>query len=66
MDFHLNLQPLLSGEVQVAPDLVFVATYSDGFNLIRKEILAPYRLAAYAKAVVRPPHNATLTNLRQK
>ncbi len=53
MNFHLNLQPLVSGELQIAPDLVFIATYSDGFNLIRKEILAPYRLAAYAKAVTR-------------
>ena len=45
---------------------VFVATYSDGFNLKRKEIHAPTRMAAYAIATRRPPEGATLTNLRKK
>ncbi len=45
---------------------VFVATYSDGFNLKRKEIHAPTRMAAYAIAVVRPPLGCTLTQLRKK
>ena len=53
-----------------APDieqpLVFVATYSSGFGLTRKEISAPTRLAAYATASMRPPEGHTLTNLRKK
>lgn len=53
-----------------APDLeqppVFVATYSDGFNLKRKEIQAPSRMVAYSIAVVRPPLGCTLTQLRKK
>lgn len=53
-----------------APDLeqppVFVATYSSGFGLTRKEISAPNRLAAYAIASMRPPEGHTLTQLRKK
>jgi len=45
---------------------VFVATYSDGFNLKRKEIHAPTRMAAYAIAVGRPPLGCALTQLRKK
>lgn len=53
-----------------APDIeqppVFVATYSDGFNLKRKDIHAPNRMVAYSIAVVRPPLGCTLTQLRKK
>lgn len=45
---------------------IYVATYSDGFNLRRKEIHAPTRLAAYAIATGRPPLGCTLTQLRKK
>lgn len=44
----------------------YVATYSDGFNLRRKEIHAPTRMAAYAIATGRPPAGCTLTQLRKK
>lgn len=61
----LNFTNMLS-----APDIeqipVFVATYSSGFGLKRKEISAPHRLAAYAIASMRPPEGHTLTNLRKK
>lgn len=53
-----------------APDIeqppVFIATYSDGFGIKRREITAPDRLAAYAIATRRPPGGATLTGLRKK
>lgn len=45
---------------------VFVATYTDGFNLKRKEIHAPNRMTAYAIATRRPPEGSTLTQLRKK
>ena len=45
---------------------VFIATYSDGFGIKRREITAPDRLAAYAIATRRPPGGATLTGLRKK
>lgn len=45
---------------------VYTATYSDGFNLVRKEIEAPNRTVAYAIATRRPPEGHCLTNLRKK
>ena len=53
-----------------APDIeqppVFIATYSDGFGIKRREITAPDRLAAYAIATRRLPSGAALTGLRKK
>lgn len=51
---------------ELAQDPVFVATYSDGFGLKRKEITAPNRLVAYAIASMRPPLGHTLSQLRKK
>ena len=48
------------------PQALYVATYTDGFNLRRREIAAPTRLAAYAIARVRPPEGCTLSHLRKK
>lgn len=45
------------------PQALYVATYTDGFNLRRRDITAPTRLAAYAIARVRPPEGCTLTHL---
>lgn len=61
----LNLTGKLSAPNIEQPP-VFVATYSDGFNLKRKEIHAPNRMAAYAIATRRPPEGSTLTQLRKK
>lgn len=44
----------------------YVATYSDGFKLERKEIEAPNRMVAYAIASMRPPLGCALTKLRKK
>lgn len=61
----LNFAGMLSApDAEQAP--VFVATYSDGFNLKRKEIHAPTRMVAYAIANGRPPSGCTLTQLRKK
>lgn len=61
----LNFTGMLS-----APDVerqpVFVATYSDGFGLKRKEIEAPNRFTAYAIATRRPPAGHELTGLHKK
>lgn len=61
----LNFTGMLSAPNIEQPP-VFVATYSDGFNLKRKEIHAPNRMAAYAIATRRPPEGSTLTQLRKK
>lgn len=61
----LNFTNMLSAP-EVSRPPVFVATYSDGFGLKRKEIEAPTRLAAYAIATGRPPLGHTLTQLRKK
>lgn len=45
---------------------VFMATYSNGFGIVRKEIEAPNRTVAYAIATRRPPEGHQLTNLRKK
>lgn len=61
----LNFTGMLSApNIEQTP--VFVATYSDGFSLKRKEIHAPTRMAAYAIATRRPPLGCTLTQLRKK
>lgn len=62
----LNLHGMLKAPVSVDPLPVYIATYSDGFGLKRKEITAPNRFAAYAKARVYGPSGHTLTNLRKK
>ena len=49
-----------------APSPVFISTYTDGFGFKRKEITAPNRFSAYAKAKVYMPDGCTLTHLRMK
>ena len=61
-NFHCMLKAPTAAEH--AP--VFIATYSDGFGLVRKEITAPNRFSAYAKAKAYGPDGHTLTNLRMK
>ena len=62
----LNLQGMLKAPAVSCPSPVFIATYSDGFALTRKEITAPNRFSAYAKAKVYMPDGHALTHLRQK
>lgn len=62
----LNLQGMLKAPTVSDPSPVFIATYSDGFALTRKEITAPTRFAAYCKARVYGPAGHALTHLRQK
>jgi len=62
----LNLNGMLKAPTEPKPSPVFVATYSDGFNFKRKEITAPNRFSAYAKAKVYKPDGHDLTHLRQK
>jgi len=61
----LNFLNMLKAPEQPAPLALYVATYSNGFGLQRKEIHAPTRLAAYAIAQVRPPEGCELTQLRK-
>lgn len=61
----LNFTGMLSApEIDQMP--VYVATYSDGAGLVRKEIEAPSRLAAYAIATRRPIGNLPLTGIHKK
>lgn len=60
-----NFLGMLSAPVVDRPP-VFVATYSSGFGLVRREIEAPNRLTAYAIATRRPPDGHELTGLRKK
>jgi len=62
----LNLHGMLRAPTEPAPAPVFVATYSNGFCLVRKEITAPNRFSAYAKAKVYALDGHTLTHLHQK
>ena len=62
----LNLQGMLKAPISTDQAPVFIATYSNGFGLTRKEITAPNRFAAYAKAKVYGIDGHTLTHLRQK
>lgn len=62
----LNLHGMLKAPAASDPLPVFVATYSNGFGLTRREITAPNRFNAYAKARVYAPDGHTLTHLRQK
>jgi len=62
----LNLHGMLKAPAAADPLPVFVATYSNGFGLQRREITAPNRFNAYAKARVYVPDGHTLTHLRQK
>ena len=62
----LNLHGMLRAPAEPVPAPVFVATYSNGFGFERKEITAPNRFSAYAKAKVYMPDGCTLTHLRQK
>ena len=62
----LNLHGMLKAPTIANPSPVFIATYSDGFGLTRKEFTAPTRFSAYAKAKVYGPAGHTLTHLRQK
>lgn len=55
---------LRAPKVEVIP--VYAATYSNGFEMKRKEIEAPNRVVAYAIATRRPPEGYELTNLRKK
>ena len=57
---------LLKAPAEPVKAPVFVATYSNGFGFERKEITAPNRFSAYAKAKVYMPDGCTLTHLRQK
>jgi len=61
-----NFTGMLKAPTIANPSPVFIATYSDGFALTRKEITAPNRFSAYAKAKVYMPYGHTLTHLRQK
>lgn len=61
----LNFTNMLKAPELEQP-ITYVATYSDGFGLKRKEIEAPTRLSAYAIATGRPPLGFTLTSLRKK
>lgn len=62
----LNLHGMLRAPAEPVKAPVFIATYSNGFGLVRKEITAPNRFSAYAKAKVYMPDGCTLTNLRMK
>lgn len=62
----LNLTGMLKAPEQPAPLVRYVATYSDGFSLRRKEINAPNRLVAYAKAKAYGPDGCQLTQLRKQ
>ena len=62
----LNLHGMLRAPTEPVNTPVFVATYSNGFGFERKEITAPNRFSAYAKAKVYIPDGCTLTHLRQK
>lgn len=61
-----NFYGMLKAPAEVEPAATYIATYSDGFGLVRKEITAPNRFSAYAKAKVYGPDGHTLTNLRMK
>lgn len=61
-----NFTGMLKAPTVAEPSPVFVATYSNGFGFQRKEITAPNRFSAYAKAKVFGPEGHTLTHLRQK
>lgn len=62
----LNLQGMLRAPTVADQSPVFIATYSNGFGFQRKEITAPNRFSAYAKAKAFGPDGHTLTHLRQK
>ena len=62
----LNLHGMLKAPTVSDKSPVFVATYSNCFGFQRKEITAPNRFAAYAKAKVYALDGHTLTHLRQK
>ena len=62
----LNLHGMLRAPADPVPAPVFIATYSNGFGFERKEITAPNRFNAYAKAKVYMPDGCTLTHLRMK
>lgn len=62
----LNLHGMLKAPAAAEPQPVFIATYSNGFGLTRREITAPTRFNAYDKARVHAPDGHTLTHLRQK
>ena len=62
----LNFLGMLKAPENPTPLPCFVATYSNGFGLHRREITAPSRLAAYAIATTRPPDGYTLTQLRKQ
>lgn len=62
----LNLHGMLKAPTPAEPAPVYIATYSNGFGLQRREITAPNRFSAYAKAKVYKPEGHTLTNLRMK
>jgi len=62
----LNLDGMLRAPTEPVNTPVFVATYSNGFGFERKEITAPNRFNAYAKAKVYMPDGCTLTHLRMK
>ena len=61
----LNFLGLLKAPDQPAPLARYVATYSNGFGLQRREIDAPSWQAAYAIARVRPPEGFELTHFRK-
>lgn len=61
----INFTGMLSAP-EIQQPTVFVATYSDGLGLVRKEIEAANRFTAYAIASRRLPGNLPLTNLRKK
>lgn len=62
----LNLHGMLKAQATAKPAPVYIATYSNGFGFQRREITAPNRFSAYAKARVYGPSGHTLTNLRKK
>ena len=61
-----NSHGMLKAPTAAEPAPVYIATYSDGFGFKRREITAPNRFNAYAKATVYKPEGHTLTNLRMK
>ena len=62
----LNLHGMLKAPAGAGPIPIYIATYSNGFGFQRREITAPNRFSAYAKAKVYKPDGHTLTNLRMK
>ena len=62
----LNLHGMLKAPTADEQAPVYIATYSNGFGFQRREITAPNRFSAYAKARVYGPDGHTLTNFRMK